>query len=263
MLSAQPFTIQLRFYGDLGYFLPKQNRERAITKTLQEKTSVKDCTESCGVPHPEIDLICCEGLPVPFEYALTRDATVDVYGVADSPAKPKEQLQRRHMSRFVIDGHLGKLARDLRLLGFDVIYDRDASDSSLAASCSDDRALLTRDRRLLMHKVVRHGYCPRSHDPDEQIKEVIRRFDLTESISPYTRCLECNGLLVKVNKAEVVNQLEPLTKIYYEDFRRCSRCGKIYWSGSHFGKLEARLGKIRNSLAQTSPLGMKTGPERI
>jgi len=239
-----PFVIELRFHGDLGFFLPKQNRKRAITKTLHEKTSVKDCVESCGVPHPEIDLICCDGISVSFEYALTRDATVDVYGVADSPAEPAERLQRRDISRFVIDGHLGKLARDLRLFGFDVVYDRDATDSSLASSCGSDRALLTRDRRLLMHKVVRHGYCPRSDDPDEQIKEVIQRFELTGSIAPYTRCLECNGLLVKVNKAEVLDQLEPLTKIYYEDFHRCSECGKIYWSGSHFGKLEARLAKF-------------------
>jgi uncharacterized protein with PIN domain len=243
-IAAQPFTVRFRFYGDLAFFLGKKNSTEPIAKILCEKTSVKDALESCGVPHPEVDLIRCDGVSVPFEHQLTADTIVDVYGVIDSPAAPGEALQQRRVAKFVADGHLGKLARDLRLLGFDVAYAPHASDSILAASCSADRALLTRDRRLLMHKIVRHGYCPRSDDPDRQIIEVIRRFDLAEVISPYNRCLQCNGLLVKVDKTEVFDRLEPLTKIYYENFRRCSECGKVYWSGSHFGKLEARLEKI-------------------
>jgi len=247
-LLVTTFTLRFHFHGDLSFFLPRENRGSEITKTLHEKTSVKDAIESCGVPHPEVDLIRCDDVAVPFEHSLTKNALVDVYGLTDSPATPGEGLQRRCVTKFVADGHLGKLARDLRLLGFDVAYDPDASDSSLAASCTDDRALLTRDRRLLMHKIVQHGYCPRSHDPDEQIIEVIRRFDLAKLVAPYSRCVQCNGLVVRVDKSDVIEQLEPLTKTYYHDFRRCSECGKIYWSGSHFKKLEARLEKIRQSL---------------
>jgi len=245
-VSANAFTVRFRFHGDLSFFLRREDRGTTSIKTLREKTSVKDAIESLGVPHPEVDLICCDGVPVPFEYSLTADAAVDVHGVMDSPAAPNERLQQRRVTKFVADGHLGKLARDLRLLGFDVVYASDASDLSLAASCADDRALLTRDRRLLMHGVVRHGYCPRSHDRDEQIVEVLRRFDLGKLIAPYTRCLQCNGLLEPADKADVLDQLEPLTKIYYEDFRRCAVCKKIYWPGSHFGKLEARIDRIRN-----------------
>jgi uncharacterized protein with PIN domain len=245
-LCTKPFTVLFRFHGDLSFFLRRESRSGGITKILREKTSVKDAIESCGVPHPEVDLICCDGPAVTFEHCLIADAMVDVHGVMGSPAKPAEGLQRRRLAKFVADGHLGKLVRDLRLLGFDVVYAADASDSFLAASCSDDRALLTRDRRLLMHKIVRHGYCPRSDDPDEQIIEVIRRFDLAHLLAPSTRCLQCNGLLVHAEKDDVLDQLEPLTKIYYQDFRRCSGCGKIYWPGSHFGKLEARIEKIRN-----------------
>ena len=253
-VSANAFTVRFRFHGDLLFFLRRGHRGRTLTKTLREKTSVKDAIESLGVPHPEIDLICCDGIAMPFEYSLIADAVVDVYGVIDSPAQPGEGMQQRRVTKFVADGHLGKLTRDLRLQGFDVTYGTDASDSLLAASCADDRALLTRDRRLLMHKIVRHGYCPRSHDPDEQIIEVIRRFDLADFVAPYRRCLQCNGLLLKVSKAEVFDQLEPLTKIYYEDFRRCSQCGKIYWPGSHFGKLETRLENIRDQLNRKSQI---------
>ena len=249
-ISANAFTVRFYFHGSLSFFLRREDRAEPITKLLREKTSVKDAIESCGVPHPEVDLICCDGQPVSFEHCLVTDAIVDVHGVAGSPAKPGEGLQQRRVTKFVADGHLGKLTRDLRLQGFDVLYSPDASDSSLAASsCSDDRALLTRDRRLLMHKIVRQGYCPRSHDPDEQIIEVIRRFNLAKMIAPYTRCLQCNGLLAHANKMDVIEQLQPLTKIYYQDFRRCSGCGKIYWSGSHFGKLEARIERIRSAVS--------------
>jgi uncharacterized protein with PIN domain len=241
------FTVRFRFYGDLPFFLGSRPRQAGpIEKHLHEKTSVKDAIESCGVPHTEVDLICCDGLAVPFEHSLTKDAIVHVHGVTDSPADPHEGLQRRRVSKFVADGHLGKLARDLRLLGFDVIYAPEASDPSLAASCADDRALLTRDRRLLMHKIVRHGYCPRSHDPNEQLVEVMRRFDLADLVTPFTRCVQCNGFLERVDKADVLEQLEPLTKVYYNDFRRCTVCSKIYWPGSHFEKLEARIDRIRN-----------------
>ena len=249
-LLPKPFTVRFRFHGDLAFFLPRHGCGGAIPKILREKTSVKDAIESCGVPHPEVDLIRIDGVAIPFEHCLIADATVDVWAVVDSPAKTGDAMQQRRVTKFVADGHLGKLVRDLRLLGFDVLYSPDASDSSLAASCcSEDRALLTRDRRLLMHKIVRHGYYPRSQDPDEQIIEVMRRFDLAEFVAPYRRCLQCNGLLLKVSKTEVFDQLEPLTKIYYEDFRRCSQCGKIYWPGSHFGKLETRLEKIRTILS--------------
>jgi uncharacterized protein len=245
-LSAKPFTVRCHFHGDLSFFLPRETRGKPVTKVLREKTSVKDAIESCGVPHPEVDLICCDGERVTFEYCLTSDAIVEVHGVVDSPAKPGEELQQRRVTKFVADGHLGKLTRDLRLLGFDVLYSPDASDSSLAASCSEDRALLTRDRRLLMHKIVRHGYCPRSDNPDEQILEVLRRFELAALAAPYTRCLKCNGVLVHAEKNDVLDELEPLTKIHYQDFRRCPDCNKLYWPGSHFGKLEARIKQIRS-----------------
>ena len=247
-VSAKSFAVEFRFHGDFSFFLRRQDRGNPVTKILREKTSVKDAIESCGVPHPEVDLICCDGLAVSFQHPLTADAIIEVYGVRDSAAGDGEWLQTRCVTKFVADGHLGKLARDLRLLGFDVLYAPDASDSTLAASCEDNRALLSRDRRLLMHRIVRHGYCPRSHDPDEQIVEVIRRFDLAELATPYTRCLQCNGLVVWVNKADILDQLEPLTKIYHQDFRRCPDCGKIYWPGSHFAKLQARIDKIRDAL---------------
>jgi uncharacterized protein with PIN domain len=113
----------------------------------------------------------------------------------------------------------------------------------------EDRAILTRDRRLLMHSVVRHGFCPRSCDPEAQTAEVLRRFSLLAppgGLAPFTRCLECNGLLQAVPKEDVLERLagEPLTLRYYDVYRQCTMCGRIYWAGTHFDKLAKRVSKF-------------------
>jgi hypothetical protein len=248
---VKPFTVRLKLRGDLDFFLRSGARSRSIERSLGEKTSVKDVIESFGVPHPEVDLILVNGRPVDFDYALANDADVELYPVIiDRPKFKYKPLQVANYRRFVVDGHLGKLARDLRLLGFDAAYDPAAEDRQLLGVMErQNRALLTRDRRLLMHAVVKTGYFPRSQNADEQTVEVIRRFDLLGSIIPFTRCLRCNAPLRKVSKAEVIERLEPLTKIYYEQFRRCTGCGQIYWPGSHFSKLQKRLEQIRANFA--------------
>ena len=250
-----PFTIRLKFHGDLPFFLGTKTRPETVERALREKTSVKDVIESCGVPHPEVDLILINGRPVNFGYALRTDADVDVYPVGLLPTCfTQNRLQVSNLTEFVADGHLGKLARDLRLLGFDVAYDRDADDRQLLAIMrKSNRALLTRDRRLLMHAIVQHGYYLRSQNPINQTIEVLRRFDLFSAIAPFTRCLRCNAPLEEVKKNEVIQRLEPLTKIYYEEFRRCMGCGQIYWAGSHFSKLQKRLEEIRAQFRRAQP----------
>lgn len=243
-----PFTVRLEFHGDLPFFLKSKTDVAIVQRELAEKTSVKDVIESCGVPHPEVDLIVVRGRPVDFSFRLQCDESVEVYPVEQAATLfPGKRLQARSLIGFIADGHLGKLVRDLRLLGLDVLYDRDAEDRQLLELTKIDtgRALLTRDRRLLMHGAVRHGYFLRSQDPLEQTIEVIRRFRLAGAIDPFTRCLRCNSPLEKVEKDAVVQELEPLTRTYYEDFRRCTGCGQVYWAGSHFSKLERRLEEIR------------------
>ena len=209
--------------------------------------------EQAGLlPHTEVDLILVNGEPVDFAAVLTQDAGVDVYppNETHSPPFPEDRLQVRIIEKFVADGHLGKLVRDLRLLGIDVAYDPAAEDRQLVRTASDqERSLLTRDRRLLMHAAVRHGYYPRSQDPLEQTVEVLRRFRLASVLTPFSRCLRCNAPLEPAEKAKVLGQLEPLTKIYYDQFRRCRGCGQVYWSGSHFEKLQKRIEIIRSRFA--------------
>ena len=243
----KPFTVRLRFRGNLDFFLRSKTRNQTVERTLSEKTSVKDIIESCGIPHPEVDTILVNGHSVGLDHTLVDAADVEVFPVGNRYTNTTaKHLQDARISTFVTDGHLGTLTRNLRLLGFDVAYDQKANDRQLLnVMVRENRALLTRDRRLLMHAIVQHGYCPRSQNPEEQTIEVVRRFKLFGSIAPFTRCLRCNALLRRVSKAEVIERLEPLTKIYYEQFRCCTGCRQIYWAGSHFSKLQKRVDKIR------------------
>jgi uncharacterized protein len=244
------FTVRLNFHSDLGFFLRRRSAQLTIERQLGERTSVKDVVESCGVPHPEVDLILVGDQPVDFAYVLDRDAAIDIYPVGSEVTFfPDNRLQAKEIKKFVADGHLGKLIRDLRLLGIDVLYDSVAEDRQLLELAgAEDRALLTRDRRLLMHAIVRHGYYLRSQDPLEQTIEVLRRFQLP-TLAPFARCLRCNAALKSVQKADVIERLEPLTKIYYEQFRQCTGCGQVYWPGSHFEKLETRIQEITQRFA--------------
>lgn len=246
------FEVVLTFHGGLSYFLRRGDRVGAcVRRTLGEKTAVKDVVESCGVPHPEVDLIVADGVgAVDFSWQVSATATLAVHA---APAPPvvlpgSPRLQDPAPARFVADGHLGKLARNLRLLGYDTVYERDADDPRLLQiMAADERTLLTRDRPLLMHGVVRHGYCPRSDESEEQTREVLHRFGLRPAPDVlFTRCLHCNGLLVPVDKSEIAAELagEPLTLRYHDDFRRCPGCRRVYWAGTHAPKLSALAGRL-------------------
>lgn len=254
------FEVEINFYGDLGTsFLPARLRTSShVLRKLSEKTSVKDIIEACGVPHTEIDLIALEcanlstGRAVDFGCQIETSARIDVYGFPAPenifPLEPR--LQRRRCQQFVVDGHLGGLARNLRLLGLDSSYQPQAEDYRLLRiMTAEHRALLTRDRRLLMHSIVQDGFCPRSDDPEIQTTEVLRRFALTASsgtIAPFTRCLECNAPLQTTRKQDVSDRLaaEPRTLKYYNHYRVCAGCGRIYWPGSHFSKLAQRVARL-------------------
>jgi uncharacterized protein with PIN domain len=249
--GERTFTISLTFHGDLGLFLKRAERSSQVSRARSHKTSVKDVIEACGVPHPEVDLIVANGRPVDFSFPLNADSELEIYPVpAPSGLFPEFRLQAREVPGFVVDGHLGKLTRDLRLLGIDVNYRCDAEDRELLVTAvRERRALLTRDRRLLMHGVIQTGYCPRSQVAIEQTVEVIKRFDLIQKLAPFQRCLQCNEYLSPVPKETVLDKLEPLTRLYYHQFRRCPKCQQIYWRGSHHHHLASRIGAIMELVA--------------
>lgn len=248
-----------RFYADLNDFLPPWRRQVAFgVPTGKGDQSVKHLIEASGVPHTEVGLILVNGRAAPFSALVQPGDRVSVYpamrtltpDVALRPPPPDP-------ARFLLDNHLGKLARLLRLLGFDTAYFRNQfDDAQLAQLAADEnRILLTRDRGLLKRSVVAHGYCLRTTDSASQATAVLRRYGLHDRIQPWTRCLRCNGLLREVEKAAVIDRLEPKTKRYFDTFHECQSCRQIYWRGSHFDALAAFVRRAATPPGATTPAG--------
>jgi len=139
---------------------------------------------------------------------------------------------------FAVDMNVGKLATLLRMAGFDTFYRNYISDPELIEVAGRERRiLLSKDKDLLKRKEVVFGYLVREIQPERQLAEIVQLFGLKGQFKPLSRCLRCNGLLEPVGKEEIIEQLEPLTKKYYDSFRKCHGCGKIYWPGSHRDKM--------------------------
>ena len=246
-----PKSAKFRFYEELNDFLTIDKRKQIFSYKFEGNPSIKDAVEAIGVPHTEIDLILANSKSVAFSYHLQDDDMISVYPVYESidisnithlREKPLRKLQ------FILDVHLGKLARYLRMFGFDTLYETDYKDSRIVKIAqAQNRIILTRDVSILKIKSVTHGYWIRSQHPVEQLTEVIRRFDLNSNIKPFSRCTVCNGIVEKVEKESVINKLQPKTKLYYEDFYQCKSCKKVYWKGSHYDKMKNFIESVRNN----------------
>ncbi len=246
MVSSGPeqrMRIETRFHGELNDFVAPTGRGQPVESEVAPGTSVKDLVESLGVPHTEIDVILVNGVSVGFGHRLAHGDRVSVHPPSESvDVSPVTRLHPAPLRtpRFVLDVHLGRLARHLRLLGFDARWSNDATDAELArVSAVEQRVLLTRDRGLLKRREVTRGYFVRATVRSEQLQEVLTRFDLVGSIRPFGRCLACNGLLRPVAKSVVEDRLPPRTRRDYDEFHQCQGCGRVYWQGSHYDALRA------------------------
>lgn len=231
-----------RFYAELNDFLPSARRQTTFQHRFRGHPAVKDTIESLGVPHTEVDLILINGAQATFDTRLNDGDRISVYPVFESlDIGPVARLWPRPLRRprFVLDVHLGRLATYLRLLGFDADYANSYDDDQLAdIAVRDGRILLTRDRGLLKRAAITRGYCVRSTNAREQVLEILSRFDLIGWIRPFSRCMACNGALEVVSKAEVAGRLPPGVAESQDDFTRCRACGRVYWRGSHYRRLE-------------------------
>lgn len=230
-----------RFYAELNDLLPTDQRQVTFTHSFAHPSSIKDVIEALGVPHTEIDLILVNGESVDFSYLVQDGDRISVYPVFESidiTSLVRVRPQPLREPRFVLDTHLGRLARYLRMLGFDTLYRNDYNDAELARLASvEHRILLTRDPGLLKRSVVTHGYWIRASDPQRQAREVVERFDLFAAIVPFARCLRCNTRLQSVHKEDILDRLPPMTQGVYDEFHFCPSCDRIYWKGSHYRRM--------------------------
>jgi uncharacterized protein with PIN domain len=238
-----------RFYEELNDFLKKQVRKKSFEYTFNGLTTVKDAIESMGVPHTEVDLITVNGNPVDFNYRIMNNDVIVVYPVYESLDISSVQLLRKRVLRepkFILDVHLGKLARYLRMAGFDCLYDKGYDDPEIIQlSLKQKRIILTRDKGILKNGKVTHGMFVWSVSPQKQFREVINRLQLENFIHPFTRCTECNQRIRKIKKDDIADQLQPLTRKYFSDFHQCTGCKKIYWEGSHFVRMKQFIDQVQ------------------
>lgn len=247
-----------QFFGCLQDLIARPHEDGRVLYHFVDQPAVKDAIEALGIPHTEVDIIIAAGRSVDFSWPLQSGARVAVYPfgwpvciaplIRLVPPVPDEP-------RFILDVHLGKLARRLRLLGFDCRYRNDYDDDQIVPiALAEERIILTRDRGLLKRKQVRSGCLVNSGRPEEQLRAVASRYALAGRMRPLSRCPTCNGVLQPAPKEQVADQLQAGTRLHHDDFRRCAGCGQVYWHGSHTQKIWQWIERLRADLAHARDL---------
>jgi uncharacterized protein with PIN domain len=234
-------SAEFRFYEELNDFLPAERRKVAFQQSFCDTPAVRDVIQAIGVPHTAVDLVLVDGQSVDFAHRLAGGERVAVYPVFERfDISPIVHLrpQPLRQTRFILDVHLGRLARYLRMLGFDSAYRSDWEDTQIIQRArAERRIILTRDVGILKQKQVSHGYWVRHAEPGEQLTEVLEAFDLRRQLKPFTRCLDCNGAIRPVPAGTSEGLVDPDILRRFEHFWRCADCGKIYWRGSHYQRM--------------------------
>jgi uncharacterized protein with PIN domain len=231
-----------RLYAELNDFLSPERRQKAFTLALKTPVTVREAIESLGVPLSEVDLILINSRPSAMNRFLHDQDYVSVYPVFESfDLSGTGKLRHRPLreSRFILDAHLGKLAKYLRMLGFDTLYQNDFGDREIIdIAQTEKRIILTRDKLLLQSKKVNHGYFVRSTEKHAQLIEIVKKFDLRSQFRSFTRCMTCNADLIPKIKQEIIDKIDADTARIYDEFFYCPSCNKVFWKGSHFERME-------------------------
>jgi uncharacterized protein with PIN domain len=241
-------TATLRFYAELNDFLAPERRQRDWRVAFEPPVPLRHLIETCGVPHTEVELILRDGRSVGLEEPVTPGDRFAVYPMFEAfDISPLVRLRPTPLRepKFIADAHLGKLARRLRMLGFDTVWCNDMGDAALAGIASTEhRILLTSDRALLMRRAVSHGCHVPPGSTSDQLAALVRRLQLCGSIRPFTRCTMCNGRLTPLTRKEAALLVPPGVTSRYREFWRCAGCDRIYWKGSHWESMRRRIASI-------------------
>lgn len=138
--------------------------------------------------------------------------------------------------KFVADVHLGKLARLLRMLGFDTAYRNDSALMELLIT-SDEETRILLSRNASLSKTHPGLFIVTDEDALVQLKQVVQWFDLKNHFQPFSRCMVCNGVLDNVPKESIAHLLQKNTAGYFDQFWQCRDCRRIYWKGSHYERM--------------------------
>jgi len=235
--TGRPIAV-LDFDSALQIFLAPARRGGPVAVEIDRARSAKDAIESLGVPHTEVGGLGIDGRAARLEDLLRGGERVEVAAVqVREPAGAPP--------RFIADAHLGKLARHLRLAGFDCLWRDDWDDADLVAlAVSESRILLTRDKGVLRRRALREGRFVRATESEAQLAEVARVYGLRGVLRPFSRCRECNLPLEEVPKKNVEAALPPRVRAQYARFKRCAGCARVYWEGTHYTRLRGVLERL-------------------
>ncbi|ANZ20818.1 hypothetical protein SNOUR_37950 [Streptomyces noursei ATCC 11455] len=225
--------IALSIAPELHLFVGAERTARRAPLVTDGAATLGHVIESLGVPLTEVGRVVVDGAQTSVAHIPSQGEHIEVHAVERPQRVPGAPL------RFLLDVHLGTLARRLRLLGVDAAYtNEDPGDAALAArSAEERRVLLSRDRGLLQRREIWAGAYVYSDRPDDQLRDVLGRFAPT--LDPWTRCTACNGRLAAADKDAVQEQLQHGTQRTYDVFAQCTACGRVYWRGAHHARLEA------------------------
>ncbi len=145
--------------------------------------------------------------------------------------------------KFVADCMLGRLAKWLKILGFDVLFFSKAEDKDLVElSRNEGRVLLTRDSGLIEKTARRKNRLfIKSDDWEDQVVQVLDEYNLWDEVRPNSRCIACNRALKPLAKARARNLVTPYVLEHASSFALCSGCGRVFWQGTHFGDMERKI----------------------
>jgi len=242
----------LRFYEELNDFLPEEKRKVRYIYEFYGTPSVKDVIEANGIPHTEVDMILVNGISVDFNYKTNNNDDISVYPVFETFDVTSVQHLRSEPLRnpaFVLDLHLGSLAKYMRMVGLDAFYNNAFNaDMIIDLSIQQKRVILTSDKKILKRNDVTRGYWVRNKDTKEQLREVITHFHLEGKMNPFVRCILCNQLLQDIKKEEIIHEIPPKVSLWAEEFKKCPACGKVYWKGSHYNRMKDFIDEFKKSL---------------
>ena len=150
--------------------------------------------------------------------------------------------------RFVADCMLGKLAKWLKILGFDTAYFSKIEDENLLVFAQNEsRILLTRDNGLIERSKNIQSLFIDSEKWTEQIQQILEEFNLKKNIKSNSRCIECNTVLKALPKEQAKNLVTPFIYKNADVFSLCPECGRVFWKGTHQNDMEEKITKILGS----------------
>ena len=230
-------TATFRFHGELADFIARERRGVAFDYACARAATIKHAIESLGVPHTEAGQLLVNSLPATLPRIVREGDTIEVFPHSTADASLED------MPVFVADAHLGGLARMLRMLGINTLFENAISDSEIIElAIRERRIVLTRDRELLKIRDVARGCFVHALRPELQLREVAARYGLERHMQPFTLCLHCNFRLEFVEKSAVKGHIPERITESYAKFMRCPGCGRIYWQGSHWARMREMLG---------------------